>query len=193
MPLGDKDDPKDTSLFRTYSLGIATNRDPWVYNFSRKEVAGNMGRLIEFYNKQCKSYKAHCTSNPTPTPVDEFVDNDSHKISWTHNLKAELAKFAEHRVAPQGIVCSLYRPFSKQWLYFNRRFNERVYRMPQIFPNEEVKNVVIAVTGIGATKEFSALITNRVPDLEMISKGQCFPRYYYETPEQKDDDQATLY
>jgi predicted helicase len=39
---------------------------------------------------------------------------------------------------------------------------------------------VIAVKGVGANRPFSALATNVVPDLEMISKGQVFPLYYYE-------------
>ena len=35
--------------------------------------------------------------------------------------------------------------------------------------------------GTGATRPFSALITDTTPDLELVSKGQTFPRYRYET------------
>lgn len=75
---------------------------------------------------------------------------------------------------------SLYRPFAKQWMYFNRSFNERVYQMPRIFPNAEAENLVIMVTARGA-KEFSATISSVIPDLNSMEAGaQCFPLYLYE-------------
>jgi predicted helicase len=42
------------------------------------------------------------------------------------------------------------------------------------------KNLVICVPGIGEIKKFSSLITDVVPDLNLIGPSQCFPRYYYE-------------
>ena len=36
------------------------------------------------------------------------------------------------------------------------------------------------MTGNGSNKPFSCLIENILPDLETISKGQCFPLYWYE-------------
>lgn len=65
----------------------------------------------------------------------------------------------------------MYRPYFKQWVYFNKDFNEYIYQLPKIFSNDLVKNLVICVTGRGATKDFCALISNTLPDLEMISKG----------------------
>lgn len=55
--------------------------------------------------------------------------------------------------------------------------------MPSFFPNVEAENLVICVTGRGATKEFCALMSNLLPDLETISKSQCFPRYIYSSTE----------
>lgn len=75
---------------------------------------------------------------------------------------------------------SLYLPFIKEFLYFSRELNSGTYQMPRLFPQAGVENLVISVTERGAAKEFSALITNVIPDLEMISKGQCFPLYLYE-------------
>ncbi|MFM6077447.1 MAG: type ISP restriction/modification enzyme, partial [Dolichospermum sp.] len=74
----------------------------------------------------------------------------------------------------------MYRPFCKQNYYYNKDLNNSLYQMPKIFPNQNVENLVICVTGRGSTKEFSALITNFLPDLELISKSQCFPLYTYE-------------
>ena len=60
--------------------------------------------------------------------------------------------------------------------------------MPQIFPDGTVDNLVICVTGRGATKDFCAFISNRLPDLEMISKGQCFPLRLFESLDAVTDD-----
>lgn len=76
----------------------------------------------------------------------------------------------------------MYRPFVKRRRYFNRDFNNRVYQLPSLFPTAGHENLVIAVTGTGSTKLFSALMINLLPGLEVISKSQCFPRYWYHRP-----------
>ncbi|MGO9862346.1 MAG: DEAD/DEAH box helicase [Terriglobales bacterium] len=188
-PLGDKSDAKNTAIFaENYSQGVLTARDAWTYNFSRENLASIMTRMISFYNKQCKAYEVHRASTSAPTPLDDFIDNDPRSISWTHNLKAELEKGAEFAVDSKSIVSSMYRPFCKQWLYFNRRFNERVYQIPRLFPNPKLENLVIAVTGIGANKEFSALMTDCVPNYHLHDTGQCFPLYSYQEPDESNGD-----
>lgn len=52
------------------------------------------------------------------------------------------------------LVNGLYRPFIKQWLYFDKDLNERQYQMPNIFPESNIHNIIIAVTGIGGKKGF---------------------------------------
>ena len=52
--------------------------------------------------------------------------------------------------------------------------------MDKIFPSADSENRAICVPGVGSTKPFSALVTNTMPDLELVSKGQCFPRYRFE-------------
>jgi predicted helicase len=52
--------------------------------------------------------------------------------------------------------------------------------MPKIFPNQNLENLVICVTGIGVTKDFNALIVNTLPDVQLQANGQCFPLYTYE-------------
>jgi predicted helicase len=50
-----------------------------------------------------------------------------------------------------------------------------------LFPTQNHKNLVICVSGVGGTKEHTALISNVIPDLNCLNAGtQCFPRYYYE-------------
>jgi predicted helicase len=186
LPMGDKSEGKEVSLFDLYAHGLMSARDFWVFNFSRDTLVGNMGRMIDFYNEQVKGFKKHQRDLPAvgasdrQKRVEEFIDTDPKKISWTRATKGGIGRGTEHPYRDDAPTLAAYRPFSKQWLYFDRQFNEMVSLMPRIFPNSKLKNLVISVTGRGATKEFSALITDTLPDYEMISKGQCFPMYAYE-------------
>ena len=74
----------------------------------------------------------------------------------------------------------IYRPYCEQHMYFDNDYNARQYQNKKLFPTATSTNLVICVTGVGASKDFSALITNMVPSLDTLEKSQCFPLYYYE-------------
>ena len=187
MPLGNKEDDKALRLFDTYSQGVLTARDAWAYNFSHRRLAENMERMIAFYNVQRAEYgKAVKSSTADAATVEDFIDTDPKKISWTRNLKGDVRKQKAYEFLTDNIVDGLYRPFTKQRLYFSRRFNEMVYLMPKLFPQPDSENLVISVTGIGANKAFSPLISNTLPDYETISKGQHFPLYFFDEAHQGD-------
>ena len=40
------------SIFNKYSPGVATSRDPWVYNYSRRKAFTNLERMVGAYNHQ---------------------------------------------------------------------------------------------------------------------------------------------
>ena len=75
-----------------------------------------------------------------------------------------------------------YRPFCKQWLYFDRQCNNSVYRIPSFFPTPAHENKVIAVSSLGSRSQFSVIATDCVPCLRLADASlgsQVFPRYYY--------------
>jgi predicted helicase len=186
IPLGDKSGEQAKTIFNIYSGGVKTNRDAWTCNFSKQKLFENMSKMIDFYNKQVNSFKelsrVHI-ANKQPN-VEQFVDNDPKKISWSGELKNDLAHFINHKYNSESIAQGVYRPFCKQWVYFNKDFNNRVYQMPKIFPNEQLNNLVIYISGIGGSKESSALIVASLPDLNMQhSGGQGFPCFSYEKAE----------
>lgn len=199
MPLGDKSNANEKTLFDNYSQGILTARDTWAYSFSHQALADNMGRMIAFYNQQVEGFqklqKTLPATNATERQkrVEEFIDTDPKKISWTRATKNAVGRGASYPYRTDAATRALYRPFSKQWLYFDRQFNEMVYQMPKIFPDESVENWVICAVGRGATKDFSALIADTLPDYEMISKGQCFPLYTYEKKEEDASPHADMF
>jgi len=186
--LGDKKGDA-LKLFVNFSLGVATGRDIWCYNAAKGGVTANMKRMIDFYNSESERFaKAHVgvDKKTRESLVDNFINTDRTQISWERGLKNELVKNSRFEFDPECLAQCLYRPFTKQWSYFNRRFNAMVYQMPRIFPDAAAENRVISVTGRGATNDFCALMTDTLPDLEMVSKGQCFPLYLYDEPESDD-------
>ena len=174
-----KFDEKAKSYFSTYAIGVATNRDAWVYNFSEKAIEKNMLQMIDFYNQQQKTYQVALQNKPN-LKVEDFVDTNPQKISWTVNLKNDLQKGFTHQFCSIKIITGYYRPFCKQHLYFDKPFIERPGLAAKLFPAPDTKNLVICVSGIGASKDFSVLMTDCVPDLQLQFNGQCFPLYYYE-------------
>jgi len=172
-----KFDSKAKSFFITYSLGVASSRDSWVYNFSKSKVENNMNKTIVFYNQQREAYKV---LNHDKKSFDNFISYDSTKISWNDSLIDSCKKGKEISFINSAITFGIYRPYQKSHLYFERNFIQRPYQIPKLFPTPQHQNLVICVSGIGASKEFSTLITNCIPDLQLQFNGQCFPLYWYD-------------
>lgn len=182
IPLGDKDNGGSETVFDLYSGGLKTNRDTWAYNFSKPNLSSNMQRMIEFYNKQVKSYEYACkkSANGKIANIEQFIDNDPLQISWSGNLKNDLEGGTSYKFNQGTLEKSLYRPFCKQWIYYDKCLNERRYQMPKIFPDNSMGNLVIGVCGVGVTKDFSVIISAQLPDVQLQANGQCFPLYTYQ-------------
>lgn len=188
MPLSD--DPG--ALFTIRSSGIKSNRDPWVYNFSKAAVEKAMKRLITTYNREVDKHGAAAKAKGKDGPdyAASVIDKDPTKIKWTREVIADLCRGRKYTFESESLRLATYRPYVKQWMYFNERLNNCVYQMPQLFPTPDQSNLVIQVTGPGSTKDFSCLIHSNLPDLEVISKGNCFPLYVY--AERKEGGQADM-
>lgn len=170
QPLGDKatkGKPNTHAIFESFSRGLATSRDAWCYNFSKHAVDSNMRRMILNYEA------ARQLSVEKP-------DTDPTKVSWNRGLLSDLAKGKGHQFDGSSIVTAAYRPFTKQSAYFSREMNDMIYQLPKLFPTSSHPNMVIQVTGTGAQKPFSCLITQNIFDLHMQHTGQGFSLYTYE-------------
>ncbi len=186
LVLGEKKDKKTARMFKNFSLGVGTNRDAWCYNASRKELEKNIQTTIDNYNTELKRYIQ--VSAKKKIDLDLFVDNDPTRIKWSSSLRQYLQRKVCLNFTDGKMLIATYRPFFKQWMYYERHLNHRVGQMPQIFPNAKAENWVICVTGIGARSGFSALMVDAIPNLDMVEKGQCFPLKLYKKIESKDDD-----
>ena len=185
LPMGSKSVKTGKSettgvLFGQYSLGVGTNRDAWVYNFNANALTENVQLTIDFYNTHVVKWLV--TPEKSIVNIDNFVVYDYMKISWSSGLKQKLkgGKIAEFSDAK--LRYSIYRPFTKTHLFFDRILNHRVFVFPSIFPTTEteIENRVICVSGIGAKKSFHALVSDIIPSLDFLEKTQCFPFYTYD-------------
>ncbi len=167
-------------IFQIYSNGVKTNRDAWAYNFNRNALAENMRGMIETYNEQVIKWERRAIRDMN---VDDFVVSDRAKISWSETLKRNLQKGKTADFLQEKVRLSLYRPFTKSSLYFDRMMTERVYVFPSIFPTPETEaeNRVICVAGVGDRKGFGCLTTNIIPSTDLAFEiSQCFPFYTYD-------------
>ena len=163
-----------------YGRGLATSRDIWCYNSNRKKLIDNIKLTISFYNSEVDRIQQLLKKSPNINISDNII-YDSTKFSWDRTQKEkDCPKGNKYSYEEKSIYPSMYRPFYKQYCYFNRDLNNCVYQLPQIFPTANHKNLLICISGIGSSKDFSILITNCIADLQLQFNGQCFPLYYYE-------------
>lgn len=164
------------SFFSAQSCGILTAKDAYLYNYSSKKLEEKVRRMIDFYNEQRLSY---VDKGNTMSPKD-FVHYDQHIISWSDMFLNDIAKNKEYSYEENYITESQFRPYVKQYFEYQKPLIQRTYQQTKLFPSPKTHNTIICVSGIGVSKPFSCIITNNLPDYELIGKSQCFPLYYYE-------------
>ncbi|GAA7058623.1 hypothetical protein AOHp67_10370 [Helicobacter pylori] len=182
---------QNNSIFDINSNGVTSRSDPWVYNFSPDSLMQNVQKCMDTYNADLKRFNAHFreafkqrTKGVKSGELykqlnDSEITTDKTKIAWTDGLKNNLIKNKNLQESHKDrIRLAMYRPFNKQWLYFDKNLNER-YQLPKIFPDKDAQNVVIN-TGVGNGKNFSALVSDCISDCHLIVNNQAYPLYYYD-------------
>ena len=170
-------------LFRSFSNGVVTSRDWWVYNASKSTLAQHCKGMIDFYNSEIERYADYCaTVADQKVRVQDFVEKNEKKISWGGgNWQARFAKLEEENFEAALVSKSLYRPYEKRWHYGGRAFNHSFYSMDSIFPEDDrIENLAIQTNsnwkGVGQI----ALISDVILDVHCNGDSQCFPLYLYE-------------
>ncbi|GAA8293373.1 DEAD/DEAH box helicase family protein [Helicobacter pylori] len=187
-----KRDKNSKSIFDINSLGVTSGRDPWVYNFSSNILKQSVQKCIDTYNADLKRFNARFreafkqrakgvkSGELYKQLNDKEITTDKTKIAWVQNLKTQLIKGKKlDDFSQEKISVSLYRPFNKQYFYYERELAWSFYNMKKIFPNKHAQNVVIN-TGVGNGKDFSALVSDSISSLDLIFHNQAYPLYCYD-------------
>ena len=165
------------TIFYMHGYGVQTNRDAWVCSFDKNSLIGNIERTIETYNIELNRWNLR--QDPS-VPLDDFVLYEESKIKWSSRLKECLRAGMTAQIDMNNVRNSLYRPFCRQQIYFDKIFVHRRGQSPSFFPTPETKNLVIGVSGISSNKPFQTLMTSILPIADMLEKTQCFPFYTYD-------------
>ncbi|STR18929.1 restriction endonuclease Eco57I [Helicobacter pylori] len=180
---------QNDSIFDINSGGVVSGRDPWVYNFSPNILTQSVQKCIDTYNADLKRFnevfreafkqraKGVKSGDRYKHLNDKEITTDKTKIAWTRSLKKGFIKNENLPAnSKERVRSAMYRPFNKQWLYWDKNLNEEQSQLPKIFPDKSARNVVINTT----IRNFSTLISDAIPDTHFIGDTQAYPLYYYD-------------
>ena len=174
------------TVFGLSSNGVATNRDEWVYDFSKTALAKKARFFIEEYNHEVARWKARKKADNIQEIPDEsnpVVDNFLHArniIKWSKMMKRDkLRKGKRGAFHKRDIRAALYRPFTAQYLYFGYIPIDMRGQQDVIFPHADAENCVIAFNH-SASVPFSVLAANTLVDLHFTGDSVCLPLYRYD-------------
>lgn len=120
-------------VFSTYSLGIATGRDSWAWNYSACELSGNMERLVARLNQEVDRYALGGVGRKP----EEFVVYDQSVISWNRNQLDDVKRGRHAEYGDWHVVEGMYRPFCKQYAYYCKQLTAMTYQQTRLFPLDE--------------------------------------------------------
>jgi predicted helicase len=182
ITMGNKSSSKEAEIFSTYSIGVLSNRDPWIHNSSKRNLENVVNETVAAYRAELL-----CSSGLSAEEIEKRINRHDPRIKWSSDVIKKLAKGADYSFDPSVLRVWQYRPFSKYWHYSSRMWNWSHHLMPRFFPTPETENIVICVHGVGVSKDFSALASNILPEKQFLANGQCFPLYLYESTEESDE------
>jgi predicted helicase len=150
------------TIFELFSGGIKTQRDEWVYDFDKQNLANKIQYFTKVYeaSRQDENFK------------------DKYTIKWDRELENYANRDIKKKFDAQQIVKAIYRPFVKQYLYFDKHFNGMTYRLGSIFPNAHTNKVIWFKSGVDGGKFYLAV--NCIPDVLSNGGSQCLPLYRYD-------------
>lgn len=166
---------EDKVVFLQNIIGVSTNRDSWVYGFSEQETLANSKRLIENYN-----FEVGRLSDVSIAEKKDCLNRKDDFIKWSAKLEDSILKSKKIQFNKNSVVKSLYRPFTKKYLYYD---NDVIERPGQWYKKFGENNLIIMTTGKGISRDFSTLVTNLMPNLHTMDTGQHFMRYDNELDE----------
>ena len=163
------------SVFYENSMGVLTSRDTWINCFSKSSVKHNAKKLITNYNIEVEKIK-----NIDKSERSKELNRNETYIKWSPNLEQAAIKLKEINYEESAIKEILYRPFVKKWVYYSKDIVERTGKYYKKFG---IANIVINTSGRASSRDFSVIVTNLLPDYQLVMNGQGFMRYDHEVDE----------
>ena len=160
------------AVFGLYSLGIATNRDEWVYDFDVDSLAAKALYFSKVYREERDRFEQE---TPDLSALGNWVNRS---IKWTAELETHLVKGDAIHFSEINMTRAMYRPFVVKHCYYAPIVTHRRCQMPQIFPhhrNDSNPTINFAARG----QSFYVLASDKLVDLHFVGDNQCLPLYRY--------------
>jgi len=194
--IGDKGrTEKNQKVFYKYGAGLQTNRDAWVYNSSLDRLHDSVIKIGKNYNRAVADFgeiASDFISGPGEKRVNQFLKKYPQyaidtEIKWSRSLRASVAKALIFELNDTHFVQSMYRPFHRQHVYFDRLLNHERSQLPSMFPTPEHRNIGFVITAPGDRFIFAILASEQIIDLNFYGiPGQFFPRFTWEKVDPED-------
>ena len=169
------------AIFKLFSLGIATNRDDWAYDFDKGQLEKKIKYFLKIYNKNRNSFKGidYLDENKN--------DNLDYSIKWSRDLKKDLASNREYKFNKSNIRKCLYRPFVYSNLYFDDGVIDVKGISETFFKYESSENLTLNFHVSTPRRYTDCFVSNKMIDLNftVIAGIVSVPLYVYENGEKK--------
>jgi len=169
-----------------YSNGVSTNRDDWVYDFSKENLIKKMKFFFDEYNSEVArwiDWKAENNYTDVKVESNPVVDDFLHArnlIKWSNRMKRDkLRKHKKDFFNESDVIVGLYRPFIQKFLYYGYTPIDLKGEFPVIFPN----NICIVFNN-GMLQSFNTIAVDLIVDLHFNGDSVCLPLYRYEDSQQ---------
>ncbi len=179
MPVCETGRNRGPVAVRDHARGVTTTCDPYVYSFSREDLAERVRRLIDAYETARRIIHGQGEPNRSAdrkaiaARVEEVTVNDRlHEIKWTDCLKTTLRRGDVIEFDPARIRECLYRPFTKLWLYEDDRILSSVKTVSAMFPRDQDPASMIVTGGSDNGSPDTVLATGAMPDLNSIGPAR---------------------
>ncbi|MBN1173819.1 MAG: DEAD/DEAH box helicase [Micromonosporaceae bacterium] len=118
-----------SGIFATHSRGLETGRDAWVYGYSLAALRDTVTSMADTYNTETERFAEFCRTTAVANPksiIKDFVNSDPSRISWSSSLLSKVTAGVHATVHDDGFRLTAYRPFNRQYAYFDGLLNHRV-------------------------------------------------------------------
>ena len=104
---------QENAVFGLYSLGIATNRDEWAYDFDERHLSSKAQNFITVYNRELDRFQRE---RPERSELGQWVDRS---IKWTSELENHCpSRRGNPLESERNLITSIYRPFVAKSTYY---------------------------------------------------------------------------
>ncbi|WP_233265485.1 DEAD/DEAH box helicase [Leifsonia sp. AG29] len=165
-------------IFALDTHGVSTNRDAWTVNFSRAVLSKNISSMFAFHDSERSAIQEKKQRGLSVTKND--LTRDAQQIAWGTVMEQDALKNKPLRFHEASVRRSIYRPFTTEWLYFDRDANHSGYRVGRSWPSEEARSRALIITAAGSHDPFSLFVSDLVPNYHSLDTCMVFPEWTYE-------------